>query len=284
MQIRLTVLGPQSGRTARAFDVRACDVLVTAPAGTALAAVASGLAKAVGGADGPAQIYAGSERLDPQRCVLGEPPLIDGAVLSLHSPAEPAPSTDGAAARLHVVAGPDAGGVHLLHGGRVTIGRSADADVPLDDPDVSRLHCAVTVGDDGRVSVADLDSTNGTTLDGRAVTDRPVRFSPGALLRVGESTLRLTPVDTETTLPTSVDGEGQLRVTPTSALQGGGPALVPAGPLGAAPPASPTGHGYGSATWATRSDEATHGRGGDPADATSPDGHARGGPGAYDAG
>ncbi|WP_156722395.1 FHA domain-containing protein [Streptomyces apocyni] len=253
MQIRLTVLGPQSGRTARAFDVRACDVLVTAPAGTALAVVASGLAKAVGGTDGPAQIYAGSERLDPQRCVLGEPPLVDGAVLSLHSPAEPAPSPEGAAARLHVVAGPDAGGVHLLHGGRVTIGRSADADVPLDDPDVSRLHCAVTVGDDGRVSVADLNSTNGTTVDGRPVTDQPVRFSPGALLRIGESTLRLTPVHAETTLPTSVDGEGQLRVTPAAAAAQVAP--VWPGPH----PSATTGPGYGSAPWATRSGEPSHG-------------------------
>ncbi|NED18657.1 FHA domain-containing protein, partial [Streptomyces sp. SID9913] len=86
--------------------------------------------------------------------------------------------------RLHVVAGPDAGGVHLLHGGEIRIGRSADADVPLDDPDVSRLHCAVTVGSDGRVAVADLGSTNGTTLDGRPVGSRPVRLTPGALLRI----------------------------------------------------------------------------------------------------
>ncbi|WP_420718230.1 hypothetical protein, partial [Streptomyces sp. NRRL WC-3725] len=45
MQIRLTVLAPRSGQT----PARACDVLVTAPAGTALAAVASGLASAVAG-------------------------------------------------------------------------------------------------------------------------------------------------------------------------------------------------------------------------------------------
>nr|WP_262347042.1 FHA domain-containing protein [Streptomyces sp. QL37] len=44
---------------------------------------------------------------------------------------------------------------------------------------MSRLHCAVTVSDDGRVSVADLGSTNGTSLDGTDVHDRPVR-RPGA--------------------------------------------------------------------------------------------------------
>ena len=173
MQIRLTVLAPPSGQT----PARACDVLVTAPAGTALAAVASNLAAAVTGPDGSlgsgaVVLYAGRERLDAQRCALGEPPLVDGAVLSLQVPGEDEAADDAVPAQLHVVAGPDAGGVHLLHGGQIRIGRSADADVPLDDPDVSRLHCAVTVSEDGRVSVADLGSTNGTSLDGTEVHDR----------------------------------------------------------------------------------------------------------------
>ncbi|MGW0841330.1 FHA domain-containing protein [Streptomyces sp. NPDC002787] len=224
MQIRLTVvdpLGPPSEPRGRAT---ACDVLVTAPAGTALAAVASALASAVGegGAErlersrevggGQVVLYAGAERLDTQRCTLGEPPLIDGAVLCLGAPAEPGPEVDEAAAQLHVVAGPDAGGVHLLHGGKIHIGRSADADVPLDDPDVSRLHCAVTLSADGRVSVVDLGSTNGTTLDGTRVGDRPVRLAPGALLRIGESALRLASSSGTRGARTAPDGEGHVRV------------------------------------------------------------------------
>ncbi|MFI5616954.1 FHA domain-containing protein [Streptomyces sp. NPDC051567] len=232
MQIRLTVLGPRSGQTATAPP--SGDVLVTAPAGTALAAVASGLAAAVGGPDtgGTVVLYAGAERLDLQRRVLGEPPLLDGAVLSLHVPGpgvlpEEGPGT----VQLHVVAGPDAGGVHLLHGGQVRVGRSADADVPLDDPDVSRTHCAVTVLRDGRVAVADLDSTNGTTLDGAPVGPRPVELEPGALLRVGESTLRLAVTGTAP-LPLTPDQEGHL------ALPYAAPAdrPVPAAPADAAPP------------------------------------------------
>ncbi|MFD9245574.1 FHA domain-containing protein, partial [Streptomyces sp. NPDC059556] len=162
MQIRLTVLAPYAGHGAG----RTCDVLVTAPAGTALAAVASPLAAAVTGPDtsasGTTVLYAGAERLDGRRCVLGEPPLVDGAVLSLQVPGPDDRVGEAAAARLHVVAGPDAGGVHLLHGGAIRIGRSVDADVPLDDPDVSRAHCTVTVGEDGRVTVSDRGSTNGT--------------------------------------------------------------------------------------------------------------------------
>ncbi|MFF7341215.1 FHA domain-containing protein [Streptomyces sp. NPDC008163] len=213
MQIRLTVLAPPSGQT----PARACDVLVTAPAGTALASVASGLAMAVAGPDGSlgsgaVVLFAGRERLDAQRCALGEPPLVDGAVLSLQAPGEDETPDAAVPAQLQVVAGPDAGGVHLLHGGTVRVGRSAEADVPLDDPDVSRLHCEVTVSEDGRVTVSDLGSTNGTSLDGTEVHDRPVRLAPGALLRLGESTLRLAPGARPPALPTAPDGEGHLRV------------------------------------------------------------------------
>ncbi|SCF84413.1 FHA domain-containing protein, partial [Streptomyces sp. Ncost-T10-10d] len=259
MQIRLTVLAPRSGQT----PARACDVLVTAPPGTALATVASNLAAAVSGPDGSlgsgaVVLFAGRERLDAQRCALGEPPLVDGAVLSLQVPGEDEAADDAVPAQLHVVAGPDAGGVHLLHGGRIRIGRSADADVPLDDPDVSRLHCTVTVSADGLVSVADLGSTNGTLLDGTEVRDRPVRLKPGALLRLGESTLRLTSGARTPTLTTAPDGEGHLRVSGTAgaaAADGGsaeeygsghGYAPAAAGP-GPAPHEEPDDrHTYGS--------------------------------------
>ncbi|MEU0189036.1 FHA domain-containing protein [Streptomyces afghaniensis] len=278
MQIRLTVVDPL-GLAAPARDRAArCDVLVTAPAGTALAAVASGLAQVVLGGDGSGTpvLYAGEQRLDAQRCTLGEPPLTDGAVLSVGAPGEPEPhpELDDAPAQLQVVAGPDAGGVHLLHGGEIRIGRSADADVPLDDPDVSRLHCAVTVSADGSVSVADLDSTNGTTLDGTRVGDRAVRFAPGALLRIGESALRLAPAGGPGgRVDTTPDGEGHVRVpgapggagADTHALHsipaGAAATASSSGPVGPAGlgrsaeaagpsrPADPTHHAYGSAAW-----------------------------------
>ncbi|MGW6536361.1 FtsK/SpoIIIE domain-containing protein [Streptomyces sp. NPDC055011] len=298
MQIRLTVLAPHAGHGAG----RACDVLVTAPAGTALSAVASNLAAAVTGPEaagtGTPVLYAGAERLDARRCVLGEPPLVDGAVLALHAP-DPddragLAATASSAARLHVVAGPDAGGVHLLHGGPIRVGRSVEADVPLDDPDVSRAHCTVTVAGDGRVTVADLGSTNGTTLDGAPVGDRPVRLRPGALLRLGESTLRLTVPDDAPadpgTLPTAPDGEGHLRVPlpePTAVPDADapgrtaepdtgtgawpGPAGTEARTAGAPGPSAPwPGHGpetHGAARGVPLADawpDAGHARAGDP--------------------
>ncbi|MER6413712.1 FHA domain-containing protein [Streptomyces humidus] len=295
MQIRLTVVDPTGAPADSRPRAASCDVLVTAPAGTALAAVSSALAAAVCG-EGAATsssaaavvLYAGVERLDAQRCTLGEPPLTDGAVLSLGAPAdpEPHPEVDDAPARLHVVAGPDAGGVHLLHGGQVRVGRSADADVPLDDPDVSRLHCAVTLSPEGRVTVADLGSTNGTTLDGARVQNRPVRLPPGALLRVGESALRLAPPGGPgPRVATTPDGEGHVRVpcggtaeptadaaharvngagapdggtgtdgTDTDRARGAG------GRSGSDGPAGPTAHAYGTVDWSG----ASTARGGSP--------------------
>ncbi|MYQ48407.1 FHA domain-containing protein, partial [Streptomyces sp. SID4985] len=261
MQIRLTVVDPL-GASSRRGRAASRDVLVTAPVGTDLGAVAPALAVAVTGESGagrdtggaPVVLYAGAERLDTRRHTLGEPPLVDGAVLSLGAPAatEPDPEPDGAPTQLHVVAGPDAGGVHLLHGGRITVGRSADADVPLDDPDVSRLHCAVTVAADGRVSVTDLGSTNGTTLDGTRVTDRSLRFPEGAFLRIGESALRLTPSTGAARIPTVPDGEGCVRVPLDTARGSSIPGTGHDGRYdGTEPPAyggTDTGYGTGSAS------------------------------------
>ncbi|MEV4506566.1 FtsK/SpoIIIE domain-containing protein [Streptomyces klenkii] len=299
MQIRLTVLGPLSGHHTTAPAVPAatcaCDVLVTAPAGTALAGVASGLATAAAAAGcdlgtGAVVVYAGAERLDPQRSALGEPPLIDGAVLSLSAPADPErhagvlmSGVPEAAARLHVVSGPDAGGVHLLHGGEVHVGRSSTADIPLDDPDVSRLHCAVVLHDDGTITLRDLGSTNGTVLAGEPVGAEPVRLPAGELLRVGESVLSLHAADDSAprVLPAAPDGEGHLRVG--GSAPGASPAGAVAPPVRGAWLGAPTGVAGAGSTGlaagpdfggpaASGHDSATHGGRGFPLRDAAPGG------------
>ena len=64
-----------------------------------------------------------------------------------------------------------------------TIGRAGAADFCLDVPLVSWLHCRVEVGADGAMEVVDLDSTNGTWVDGVRVERAALR--PGGVLRVG---------------------------------------------------------------------------------------------------
>jgi pSer/pThr/pTyr-binding forkhead associated (FHA) protein len=53
-------------------------------------------------------------------------------------------------------------------GRRVLVGRAPNADLRLDDPQVSRLHARIEMRDDG-VYVEDLGSRNGTRVDGANV-------------------------------------------------------------------------------------------------------------------
>jgi pSer/pThr/pTyr-binding forkhead associated (FHA) protein len=70
----------------------------------------------------------------------------------------------------------------LLPGAIKTVGRAPRADFVVDAPLVSRLHCRLTLQDDG-VLVEDLESTNGTFVNGRRV--RKGLLASGDMLRVG---------------------------------------------------------------------------------------------------
>src|SRR5262249_44371386 len=71
--------------------------------------------------------------------------------------------------------------------GRAVIGTHAGCDVVVDDRTVSRFHCEITVRD-GRARVRDLDSKNGTLVDGVAVLESFLH--DGARLTVGHTTLQ----------------------------------------------------------------------------------------------
>jgi pSer/pThr/pTyr-binding forkhead associated (FHA) protein len=71
----------------------------------------------------------------------------------------------------------------LRAGGIKTLGRATRADFILDAPLVSRVHCRFTAGPAGMLEVQDLDSTNGTFVNGKRVKNSPL--SPGDCVRVG---------------------------------------------------------------------------------------------------
>lgn len=68
---------------------------------------------------------------------------------------------------LAVISGPDSGKTFPIDRPRTVIGR-AGADVVLSDAEISRAHAAIEVDDD-TVTVFDLESTNGTYVDGERV-------------------------------------------------------------------------------------------------------------------
>lgn len=77
----------------------------------------------------------------------------------------------------------------LLPGHVKTVGRAPRADFIVDAPLVSRVHCRLTVADDGAVHVKDLGSTNGTWIDDEQVSDGVLQA--GHVLRVGRVEFRL---------------------------------------------------------------------------------------------
>ncbi len=106
--------------------------------------------------------------------------------------------------RLVVVEGPAEGTVFESTGDRCSLGSHASNDVVLDDPAVSRFHCEVLVGGEG-ARVRDLDSKNGTVLDGVRVKDATPRS--GSLITLGRSVVRLELEQKTARLPVSTQRE-----------------------------------------------------------------------------
>ena len=93
---------------------------------------------------------------------------------------------DGRAHYLVVVAGERAGMRVELGGKPVVVGRVAPADLVIDDSQISRKHCRISLVMD-EVYVADLGSSNGTIVDGKRVSTG--LLAPGSRLTIGEHVL-----------------------------------------------------------------------------------------------
>ena len=80
------------------------------------------------------------------------------------------------------------GGGRLEVEAQVVLGRGT-ADVVIDDPEISRRHALVRVVG-GRVQIDDLDSMNGTWVNGQRITET-VQLRPGDVVRLGRSLFEL---------------------------------------------------------------------------------------------
>ena len=63
------------------------------------------------------------------------------------------------------------------------IGRASSNDFQIEHPTISAVHCEVSIGE-GEVVIRDCDSTNGTTVDGKRITE--ARLKAGETFYVGE--------------------------------------------------------------------------------------------------
>ncbi len=80
------------------------------------------------------------------------------------------------------------GRTHELKADKTTIGRVEDNMFQIAEPSVSSHHCEVILrGND--IVVHDLNSTNGTYINGDKVSEGPLK--PGQILRLGQIEMRL---------------------------------------------------------------------------------------------
>ena len=110
---------------------------------------------------------------------------------------------------------------HELIGDAVTIGRAPSNDIVIDHPTVSAQHARLTKSPSG-YRIKDLESTNGTQIDGVSITDAELK--DGAEIRFGYVTgvFRDATASTDQARGMQVssehDGPAQVRVSETQSI------------------------------------------------------------------
>ena len=96
---------------------------------------------------------------------------------------------------MRVRTGPEEGELYPLFENReITLGRSPTNNIFVRDKSASRVHCQIVVTDDG-CRLTDLQSTNGTFVNGEQVTE--CVLSAGDEVRLGTTLLQLEEMDAE---------------------------------------------------------------------------------------
>jgi pSer/pThr/pTyr-binding forkhead associated (FHA) protein len=94
--------------------------------------------------------------------------------------------------RFRVVEGDKSGREYLVTIPQIILGRGKDATINLEDSEVSREHAQLTV-DNGDVYITDLDSSNGTYVDGQII-EKTTKLLLGSQIRLGNSLIVLSDV------------------------------------------------------------------------------------------
>jgi DNA-binding NtrC family response regulator len=155
----------------------------------------------------PPEAAAQDEILTSPANVAGPDPLEDPEVITTHTlVVESRTTLKVRKCRLAVTVGPDSGRELVSDKERLRVGAHASNDLVLaEDRSASRHHCEIQHTERGYLAI-DLNSTNGTWLDGRRI--ERAYLTPGCLLRVGQSTVTFAPIDE--VVPVEPDRAGEL--------------------------------------------------------------------------
>jgi len=86
---------------------------------------------------------------------------------------------------------------------RLSVGRSKENDLAIDDPSVSKIHASLTVNSEDTLVVADTGSTNGTFIGGQRISyGKAVIVGNGGVVRFGAVDVTFKPVH----IPKPADG------------------------------------------------------------------------------
>jgi len=103
--------------------------------------------------------------------------------------------------RLLVIAGPGKDSTIPLPDGEATLGRDPTNAVAMADASVSRKHCLLRREEDGRFQIKDLDSRNGTLVNGLVVKEQWLRH--GDEIATGDSVFLFLVEDVDQAVPAS---------------------------------------------------------------------------------
>src|ERR1700747_415610 len=123
-----------------------------------------------------------------------EPPNGRAPVLSANVPVEGRTTAfelpEDKTITISIITGPSKGITHQIHKPRISIGGAGGgADIEIDDPKLSRLHCTLGVSH-AAIRLCDLNSTNGTYVNDELVQGTALRHL--SEFRVGSSRLLVT--------------------------------------------------------------------------------------------
>jgi pSer/pThr/pTyr-binding forkhead associated (FHA) protein len=89
---------------------------------------------------------------------------------------------------LFVMEGNDKGEIIKLFSGRNTLGTSLECSIILNDPGVSAKHASIRYGEDEEYVIRDLDSKNGTFVNGEEVITG--KLQENDVILIGDSKLK----------------------------------------------------------------------------------------------